>query len=262
MPRLTVAIQKGGTGKTTTAIGLAAAFAEKGDSVLLLDLDPRGGLTEGVGLASSYDTDHHIGQFLLNDEQINRLDPRELIHDRDDFDVIPANRRMDTLSDQLGQDRGWFRRLDEFLQPFDAEYDWIILDSPPELNRLSDSAIIAARNTIVPVEPAEPSLHGLQKMLEDQLIPIRTDLDDSVVITAIVLNRVLDDNETDRVREDLKQNFAEELAPVEIRKRVAIPRAWRNGETLFEYASESDMCDQYRRLAEFIQQRVETAAIA
>jgi len=128
---------------------------------------------------------------------------------------------MDSLSDQLGQDRGWFRRLDEFLQPFDSEYDWIIIDSPPELNRLSDSAIIAAQNTVVPVEPAEPSLHGLQKMLEDQFIPIRNDLDDSVEIIAIVLNRVLDDNETTRVRQDLKENFSDELAPVEIRKRVA-----------------------------------------
>jgi len=168
---------------------------------------------------------------------------------------------MDSLSDQLGQDRGWFRRLDEFLQPFDREYDWIIIDSPPELNRLSDSAIIAAQNTIVPVEPAEPSLHGLQKMLEDQLIPIRKDLDDSVEVTAIVLNRVLDDNETTRVRQDLEENFSDELAPVEIRKRVAIPRAWRNGETLFEYDSRSDMCEEYRQLAEFIQQQVEPAAV-
>jgi len=261
MPRLTVAIQKGGTGKTTTAIGLAAAYAERGNSVLLLDLDPRGGLTEGVGLANTYDADYHLGQFLLQDEEADQIDSHHLVHDRGDFDVIPANRRMDSLSDQLGQDRGWFRRLDEFLQPFDREYDWIIIDSPPELNRLSDSAIIAAQNTIVPVEPAEPSLHGLEKMLEDQLIPIRKDLDDSVEVTAIVLNRVLDDNETTRVRQDLEENFSDELAPVEIRKRVAIPRAWRNGETLFEYDSRSDMCEEYRQLAEFIQQRVEPAAV-
>lgn len=261
MPRLTTAIQKGGTGKTTTAIGLAGAYADKGDSVLLVDIDPRGGLTEGVGLAQEYDSEYHIGQFLLQMGEVSDLDPYTIVRELDEFDVVPANRRMDSLSDDLGRDRGWFKRLDEFLDPFNKQYDWIIIDSPPELNRLSDSALIAARNVVIPVEPAEPSLHGLQKMLEDQLIPIRKDLDDSVEITAIVLNRVLDDNETRRVRSELEENFPDELAPVEIRKRVSIPRAWRNGQTLFEYDSESDMCARYIELAEFIKKRVGQRAV-
>lgn len=256
VPRLTTAIQKGGTGKTTTAIGLAGAFAEQDERVLAIDLDPRGGLTEGVGFNDVYDSEHHLGQFLLQDEAVEDLEPGDLIRDRDGFDVIPSNRRMDSLSDELGRDRGWFKRLDEFLAPFDQEYDWIIVDSPPELNRLSDSALIAARNIVIPVEAAEPSLRGLEKMLEDQIIPIRRDLDDSVGISAIVLNRVLDDNETKRVREQLQENFEEELAPVEIRKRVDIPRAWRDGKTLFEYESESDMCDRYIELSEFVRNRI------
>lgn len=261
MPRFTTAIQKGGTGKTTTAIGLAGAYATRGERVLAIDLDPRGGLTEGTGLDDMYDAEHHIGQFLLQDEAIEDRQPDDLIHDRDHFDVIPSNRRMDDLSDELGRDRGWFMRLDEFLEPLDQEYDWVIVDSPPELNRLSDSALIAAKNIVIPVEPAEPSLRGLEKMLEDQIIPIRRDLDDSVGIAAVVMNRVLDNNETRRIREQLKTNFREELAPVEIRKRVDIPRAWRDGKTLFEFNSDSDMCNRYIELGEFIRERIKTEGV-
>lgn len=133
-----------------------------------------------------YDAEHHIGQFLLQDEAIEDRQPDDLIHDRDHFDVIPSNRRMDDLSDELGRDRGWFMRLDEFLEPLDQEYDWVIVDSPPELNRLSDSALIAAKNIVIPVEPAEPSLRGLEKMLKTRSFQF-----DGTLTTASELRRSL-----------------------------------------------------------------------
>ncbi|MDY7083173.1 MAG: ParA family protein [Halobacteria archaeon] len=64
--RITTAIQKGGTGKTTTAINIGAVYADEGDDVLFVDLDPQGGLTEGVGLEAEYEKEEHIGQFLTN----------------------------------------------------------------------------------------------------------------------------------------------------------------------------------------------------
>jgi chromosome partitioning protein len=256
MTRLTCAICKGGTGKTTTAINLAAAYADRGDDVLAIDMDPRGGLTEGVGLNDEYDADRHIGQWLRRDDEVADVDVGPLVRERESFDVIPANRRMDDLSDDLGRDRGWFRRLDEVLEPLDERYDWLILDSPPELNRVSDSCIIAARHVVVPVEPSEPSMRGLEKLLEDQLIPIRRDLGEEVQIICILPNRTLDDSEKTRVLTELEDSFEEELAPVEIRKRVAIPRAWRNGESLFEADPEPDMLENYREVAAFIEQQI------
>ena len=74
--------------------------------MLLLDLDPRRGLIEGVGLANTYDADYHLGQLLLQDEEADQIDSHHLVYDRGDLAAIPANRRMDSLSDQLGQDRG------------------------------------------------------------------------------------------------------------------------------------------------------------
>lgn len=75
------------------------------------------------------------------------------------------------------------------------------------------------------------------------------------------MNRVLDNNETRRIREQLKTNFREELAPVEVRKRVDIPRAWRDGKTLFEFNSDSDMCNRYIELGEFIRERIKTEGV-
>ena len=259
--RLTTAIFKGGTGKTATAANLSGAFADLGYDVLAVDLDHRGGLTKGLGLHDAYDSEHHIGQFLLNDESVENLDPTEIIRDRESLDVIPANRRMDDLSDDLNKDRGWFLRLDDFLSEIDDQYDWIVLDSPPELNRVSDSAIIAAKNVVAPLTPAGESLDGFFSLMENQVIPIRRDLEDGVQIAGLFINVSRDNNEKKYILEQLRPDFDDELIMndgevLEIRYRIAIPRAWRHGQTLFEYDPENDMCENYRVLAQQLADRL------
>jgi chromosome partitioning protein len=266
--RVTTAIFKGGTGKTATATNLTAALADQGEAVLAVDLDHRGGLTKGLGLEDAYDADHHIGQFLLQDEAVDGMDPTSVIRDRGAFDVIPANRRMDDLSDDLNNDRAWFLRLEEFIEGVEDGYDWVVLDSPPELNRVSDSAIIAAKNVLVPMAPAGEALDGFGELMENQVIPIRQDLDDDVSIAGIFVNIARDNNEKEFVVDELRPTFDDELIMrtddagddevLELRYRVAIPRSWRHGETLFEFAPENAMCDRYRELAAALDERVET----
>jgi chromosome partitioning protein len=257
MPRLTTAIQKGGTGKTTTAINIGAVYADEGDDVLFIDLDPQGGLTEGIGLGEQYNSDGHIGEILLEDgTSREKRDFDGLIEEREPFDVIPASPEMYNLSEELGQDRAWFKRLDEGLKDLDEDYDWIIIDSPPELNRVSDSALIAAKNVVIPIKVEEPSVRGIEIMLREQIKPIREDLESEVEIVGIVPNETLDSNERSRILEGIKENFEKELTP-EVRRRVDINRAWREGKTLFEYDPENDMCDRYREIAEHIRERSE-----
>jgi chromosome partitioning protein len=253
MPRLTTAIQKGGTGKTTTAINIGAVFADEGDSVLFIDLDPQGGLTEGVGLGDEYDSDEHIGNVLLEE---GKTEANGLVKEREPFDVIPASPDMYNLSEELGQDRAWFKRLDEALENIEDEYDWVIIDSPPELNRVSDSALIAAKNVLIPIKVEEPSVRGVEIMFKEQIKPIREDLESEVEIVGIVPNETLNSNERDRILEGIQETFGEELTP-EVRRRVDINRAWREGETLFEYDPGNDMCDRYREIADHIRQRTE-----
>lgn len=261
--RITTAIFKGGTGKTATATNLAAAFADIGYSVLAIDLDHRGGLTKGLGLHDAYDSENHLGQFLLREEAVDGHTPDTIIRSRENFDVIPANRRMDDLSDDLNKDRGWFLRLDNFLDEISEEYDydWIVIDSPPELNRVSDSAIIGAKNVIAPLTPAGESLDGFFSLMENQLIPIRRDLEDQVQIAGIFINISRDNNEKKYVFEQLRPDFDDELIMqngevLEIRYRISIPRAWRHGQTLFEYEPENAMCENYRALAQQLAERL------
>jgi len=252
MPRLTTAIQKGGTGKTTTAINIGAVYADDGEDVLFIDLDPQGGLTEGIGLGDEYKNDEHIGNVLLEEGE---ADFDGLVKTREPFEVIPASPEMYNLSEELGQDRAWFKRLDEALKELDGQYDWIIIDSPPELNRVSDSALIAAKNVVIPIKVEEPSVRGVEIMLKEQIKPIREDLESDVEIVGIVPNETLNSNERDRVLEGIQDAFGEELTP-EVRRRVDINRAWREGKTLFEYDPQNDMCDRYREIAEHIREKL------
>jgi len=193
------------------------------------------------------------------------LDPYDyLVHERGPFDVVPASNDMDTLSEDLGQERLWHNRLDNLLEELEEKggYDWVVVDSPPQLNRVSDSAIIATRNVVIPLRLQEPSLKGFETMVEKQLRPINEEFSQiglSVDIAAIVPNYVTDDGERDRILNSLRENFEDELVDeeFEIRKRIDIGRAWRDGETLFEYKPESDMNERYLELAEFVDEKVE-----
>ena len=255
--RLAIAIQKGGSGKTTTAMNLASEFADGGADVLAVDMDVQGSLTDGLGLGDHYGHDVHIGSFLTGDGPPDKS-PTDLIIERDPLHVIPASRNMFGLSDDLGKDRAWFKRLDSVLNTIEQQraYDWIILDSPPQFGRVSDSCLIAGRNILIPVRVSEPSVVGLERMVKEQINPIRDDLGVPLNIACILPNCTLDSGERERVMNGLQSAFPDRTAPFEIRKRVDISRAWREGQTLFEFAPDCDMVPVYRRLAQFVSERV------
>ena len=256
--RIAFSLQKGGVGKTACCIHLAGAYAERNQRVLLVDLDGQGGLTEGIGRRDAYGRSPSIVDALTSYTNGKQVDPQELIVSREPFDLIPAHRDLSTLSEQLSKDRAWFRRLDQLLSEIDGPYDYVLIDSPPELSRVSDSALIASGNVVIPMIPEEPAARGLEKMVTDQIRPIREDLGEDLEITAIVPNRVLDSGETERVISGLREGFQDLVSPVHIRKRVDIPRAWREGKTLFEHAPESDMCPRFLELSKYVERRLNT----
>jgi chromosome partitioning protein len=259
MERIAFSLQKGGVGKTAITIHLAGAFAERGKRVLLVDLDGQGGLTEGIGRRDAYGRSPSIVDALTSYTNGQQVNPQDLLVSREPFDLIPAHRDIAQLSERLGQDRAWFRRLDQLLSEIEEPYDYVLIDAPPELSRVSDSALIAAGNVVIPMIPEEPAARGLEKMVTDQIKPIRQDLGEDLEITTIVPNRVLDSGETERVISGLREGFQDLVSPVHIRKRVSIPRAWRQGKTLFEHAPDSDMCPRFLELSEYIENRINTS---
>ncbi|ELZ75807.1 ParA family protein [Haloferax sp. Atlit-6N] len=263
---VSVSLQKGGVGKTTIAINLADALAARGNDVLLVDLDQQGNATEGVGMKDAYESSEpNVGDVLTDDEPV---DVREVIRGREGFDVLPAHVDLDDIEDRVRNSTFgvlWVRRriVDPLL---DDDYDYIVIDSPPSLGPLSDAALIGTGNVVVPLLMSEPSVSGFERMFEQQIGPIRREVD--LDILAIVPNDLTGNNEEKRIIRDLEDSPFEQFIPPfarselfddpdskgpGIRHRIAFSRAWRDGKTLREYDPSNDMLDRLDQLAEIVE---------
>ncbi|MEF8799914.1 MAG: ParA family protein [Halolamina sp.] len=263
---VSVSLQKGGVGKTTVAINLADALAADGDDVLLVDLDQQGNATEGVGLKEAYESDSpHIGDVLTDDDAV---DAEEIIAERDRFDIIPAHINLDETADRIRNSTFgmlWVRR--RIVEPLlDEQYDYVVIDSPPSLGPLSDAALIGAGHVIVPLLMSEPSVSGFERMWDQQILPIRNEVD--LELLAIVPNDLSGNNEERRIIEDLENSPFDEFLPgfarsaefdnpvspgPGIRHRIAFSRAWREGQTLREYDADNDMLERLHQLAAIVE---------
>lgn len=261
---ISTALQKGGCGKTTTAINLAERLSNRGHDVLAVDLDQQGNLTEGVGLYEAYESDQHLGHVL--DDAGAALD--DVIVSTDWFDVLPAHRDLDDLEERMRSatfGELWIRN--DVVRPLlGEEYDYIVLDSPPNLGPLSDASLIASQNVVVPLLMSEPSVGGFERMVKQQIAPLRKEIDLDVL--AIVPNRLEGDNEERRIIGDLEASeFADKLPAFArssefenpdspgpgIRKRVALKRAYREGVPLAEFDPDNDMLERYDELAAIVE---------
>ena len=267
---VTVANNKGGVGKTVITINVADRLAARGHRVLVLDTDPAGNLTEGIGLKDSYNEDPHFGQ-LLAEGEFEDVGLDDVIVETEWFDVMPSNIDLGSRQNLLDQDRQAFRYLeDKIVEPLLGErYDYILIDTEASSDSLfMDAAIWATQNMIIPVEPAEESLRGLQGLMEGQIADASQHRD--VEILALVVNRCGSDNEVKRVIEELNEHFHDKL-PSFIRKdvlesegtrlqhgglreRVAIKRAWKEGVPLAEYDAEDDQIEHFDELARIVEQ--------
>lgn len=260
---VSVALQKGGVGKTTIAINLAERLGQRGD-VLLVDLDQQGNATEGVGLKEYHDAEKHLGHALQDDD----VSVDDLIVETEWMDVLPAHRDYDELATTIQQERfaeTWIRkRVVEHL--LEDSYDWIVIDTPPDLGPLSDSSLIASQHVLVPLLMSEQSVSGFERMVEDQIRPLQEHV--SLDMLALVPNRLEGDNEERRIISDIESSAFADLLPQfarstefemadspgpGLRKRIAVKRSWREGVPLAAYDSDCDQLDRLDELADIVE---------
>lgn len=263
---VSVALQKGGVGKTTVAINLAERLAARGHDVLLVDLDQQGNATEGVGLADAYEAETHLGHVLDDNDDTTAEDIIRPAAGDTEFDVLPGHKDLDTVADTIRNTRFaelWVRR--RIVEPLaENGYDQIVIDSPPNLGPLSDASLIATQNVIVPLQMSEPSVSGFERMYKQQIVPI--DQEVGIEISAIVPNKLSGDNEERRIIGDLEDSefgeYLPEFARSEqfdaspgpgVRERIAFKRAWREGVPLASYEPGSDMLDRLDQLAAVVE---------
>lgn len=162
MKVISIANQKGGCGKTTTAINLASALSQNGRKVLLIDLDPQAHASLGLDVESQ-DSIYNV---------ISKLTPRKLKvanivrRVENSFDVIPSNVLVGTLEQELAEEIGRELKLKEVLDPLRTQYDYIIIDCPPSLGILTVNAIRVSNELIIPVETSRFSMQGVDHLMD------------------------------------------------------------------------------------------------
>ncbi len=254
--------QKGGVGKTALTINLGAALAELGKKVCLIDLDPQGHLTEGVGMKDMYIQE---GNNLYKGLTDHHEDVRSLVHKvpHENFSIVPANFEMMLAEQTLFMTRNREHKLKALLADISNGFDWVLIDCPPNLGNLTDNALNAARTVIIPIQAETTSVRALE-LLFDQIESIEQGLKIKVEVLAVVPNLVQDSALSKGILTDLRASIPA-VTPFEIKKRVVLQEAYAKGNSIFTYkapnTTKEDDCAElrhiYLELAKYVTNKVE-----
>lgn len=242
----TVATQKGGVGKTTTAAALWAGLSLKGYKCLAIDLDPQCNLSFTAGA----DTTRKTALSLLTGE----APAEETIQQTAAGDIIPASKSL-AGADAFITDTGKEYRLKEALEPIQARYDYIVIDTPPALGILTVNALTACNSVIVPAQADIFSLQGIDQ-LQATIDPVRKYCNPTLHIEGLLLTRYNARTALSRDVSEIMQQLAQKLGTkvfnTTIREGIAVKEAQISQRTIFDYAPKAKVTDDYRAFIEEI----------
>jgi chromosome partitioning protein len=243
---LAVSNQKGGVGKTTVAINVAGALHQRGRDVLLVDLDPQGNATEGLGFVDAYDAQPpSLFDVLTDTDQRSAI--TDIVREHSEMDVVPSNVDHHHTEREMTHVRRPTEQLALALEEIAPAYDYVLIDCPPSLGHLTDNALYAAQNVLIPALAESTSKRAVE-LLFDHITSIERDFDITIRERGVVANRVEETNEATEMVDWFARAF-DDTPRFEVRKRVALQRAHSAGTSLFEYDAEVDMCDIFLNVA-------------
>lgn len=250
---IAIANQKGGVGKTTTTINLSACLAEAGQKVLLVDFDPQGNATSGVGLEKGY-IDKTVYELLVDECQIQECLVKEV---QENLDVLPSDVNLAGAEIELMDLEDKEYLLKQQLDMIKDNYDYILIDCPPALSLLTINALTAANTVLIPIQCEYYALEGLNQVLRTVNLvhkKMNPELEtEGVVFTMYDARTNLSLEVVESVKSTLNQNIYKTIIP----RNVRLAEAPSHGMPINLYDSRSTGAESYRLLAAEVMSRGE-----
>ena len=239
--------QKGGVGKTTTNINLAACLAEKGKRILILDIDPQGNTTSGLGISKDY-LEYTLYDVLINEE----MDPSDAIISNGipNLWIIPSSRDLAAAEIEFVELEGRERRLKKTLERIKDDYDFIFIDCPPSLGLLTINSLTAVDSVLIPVQCEFYALEGIG-MLMSTIELVRREMNPELDVQGVILSMF--DGRTNlsiQVVEEVKKYFKDKVYSTIIPRHIRLAEAPGFGLPITHFDPRSKGAEAYREFAE------------
>lgn len=248
MSTIVITNQKGGVGKTTTSINLSTYLASFGKKVLLVDLDPQGNSTSGLGIDKEQ-IESCLYDILINEKSVNEIKLESKIPN---LDVVPASVVLAAAEVELVQEFSRETKLKVALEKVKADYDFIIIDCPPSLGLLTINGLVAADHIVIPVQSEFFALEGLAQLLHT-VQRVRTYLNTDLNLLGVVITMY--DKRTllsKQVEDELSKHFPGKIFEAIIPRSIRLAEAPSYGKSILEYNEYSKGAEAYKKLAEEI----------
>ena len=250
---IAVANQKGGVGKTTTSINLAACLAEKGKKILAVDMDPQGNLTSGLGVDKD-SVEKSIYELIIGEVDIKDVINKEVL---ENLDIIPTSIDLSAAEIELigVDDKEYILR--NAIDQVKDQYDFVIIDCPPSLSMLTINAMTTADSVIVPIQCEYYALEGLSQLIHTvELVKDRLNSKleiEGVVFTMYDARTNLSLQVVENVKDNLQQNIYKTIIP----RNIRLAEAPSYGLPINKYDPKSTGAESYMRLADEVIEREE-----